>query len=244
MHLATTVAQTLRCTSDIAQGVLDLVYPPFCVVCEKAGSQYLCAECIEKVQLIEYPYCRTCGAPSETATCRECRDREFAFESGRSAGIYEGVLRDAIHALKFSFHPAVAEPLGDLMAQRFSKLYLSGKVDVIVPVPIHKSRMHVRGFNQSEELARRLCTHIPLPLETGVLYQARKTRHQVDLPQDERASNVRGAFAVRDGRRITGKRVLLIDDVFTTGATLNEAASALRSAGARSVHVYTLARSA
>jgi ComF family protein len=237
------VREAARHIVDTREGLLDLVYPPFCVVCEKAVSQYLCPDCVEKIQLIDYPYCRVCGAPSETARCVECREREFAFDSGRSAGVFEGVLREAIHALKYSFHRPVADPLGDLMAERCSRLYLAGKADLVVPVPIHRSRMLVRGFNQSEELARRMCARISLPVDPGVLYQARKTRHQVDLPQDQRESNVRGAFVVRDPPRIQGKRVLLIDDVFTTGATLNEAASVLKKAGATSVHVYTLARS-
>lgn len=242
-QLESCLNHALRLAMDLQEGMLDLIYPPSCVVCEKAVNQYLCPDCIEKIQLIDYPYCRTCGAPSETARCGECRERAFVFESGRSAGVYEGVLREAIHAMKYTFHPAVAGPLGDLMAERFVRLYPGGKTDVVVPVPIHRSRMLVRGFNQSEQLARRMCQRISLPVEAGLLYQARKTRHQVDLPQEQRESNVRGAFAVRDAPKLFGKRVLLIDDVFTTGATLNEAASALLAAGARSVHAYTLARS-
>ncbi len=235
--------RAMQHVKDIREGVLDLVYPPFCVICGKPDARYICSECIDKVQYIEAPYCRTCGAPSETIRCVECRQREFAFESAHSAGVYECVLREAIHELKYSFHAALAEPLGDVMAERFSKTMLAGKVDVAVPVPIHRSRMLVRGFNQSEEITRRMCTRVSLPVEAGVLFQARKTRHQVDLPQDRRESNVKGAFAVHEPGKVRSKRVLLVDDVFTTGATLDEAASALLAAGAKSVHVYTLARS-
>lgn len=227
---------------DVTEGVLDLIYPPFCLVCEKPGS-YLCPDCVGKITLIDYPYCRTCGAPSETARCRECQDREFAFEASRSAAIYDDTLRKSIHALKYSFYAALAEPLGDLMADRFGQTRLAGKTDLVVPVPIHRSRMLARGFNQSEELARRLCARTGMRMEAGALVQIRKTRHQVDLEPVERQANVRGAFAVRNPESVRGKRILLIDDVFTTGATLNEAASALRSAGAGSVQVYTLARS-
>ena len=237
------VRRATQHVQDVREGVLDLVYPPFCVVCGKPDAHYICSECLENVQYIEAPCCRTCGAPSDTIRCVECRRREFAFESARSAGIYEGVLREAIHELKYSFHAALAEPLGDVMAERFSATMLAGKVDAVVPVPIHRSRMLVRGFNQSEEIARRMCTRISLPVEARVLFQARKTRHQVDLPQDRREGNVKGAFAVREPEKLRSKRVLLVDDVFTTGATLNEAASTLLAAGARSVHVYTLARS-
>lgn len=232
----------MRLAGDITDGVLDLVYPPFCLNCRNAGH-YLCAECIEKIQFIEYPFCRICGAPSEAARCIECKEREFAFESARSVGVYEGVLRDAIHAMKYDFHAAVAEPLGELMAARFPGSSLAGKVDVVMPVPIHRSRFLVRGFNQSEELARKLCARVSLPLVMDVLHQPRKTKHQVNLSYDERAANIHGAFAVRDARKIAGKRVLVLDDVLTTGATANEAALALKNAGAKSVHAYTLARS-
>jgi ComF family protein len=231
----------MRLGGEIKDGILDLVYPPFCLSCRRAGH-YLCAECIEKIQFIEYPFCRVCGAPCEAARCVACKEREFAFESARSVAIFEGVLRDAIHAMKYDFHAAVAEPLGELMATRFPGSSLAGKVDLVIPVPIHRSRMLVRGFNQSEELARKLCRRVSLPLVTDVLYQPCKTKHQVNLSYDERASNMRGAFVVRDARKVAGKRVLVLDDVLTTGATANEAALALKNAGAKSVHAYTLAR--
>lgn len=235
--------QTLQHAASFTKGVLDLVYPPLCVLCGRADGGYLCGDCVGNITLIDYPYCRTCGAPSETVLCRECRNRQFAFESARSAGIYEGVLREAIHALKYSFHAPAAEPLGMLMVERFPVTRLAGKTDVVVPVPIHSSRKVARGFNQSEELARILCAHTSMRLQTNALHQARGTRHQANLSYDERAANVKGAYAVRDPRLVRGKRILLIDDVITTGATSNEAASTLIEAGARSVHVYTLARS-
>lgn len=228
---------------DLYTGVLDLIYPPFCVVCRKAGNHYLCPECIEKIDLIEPPYCRKCGTPTESYLCSECRDNEFVFEFSRSTGIFEGTLRTAIHTLKYDFHLALADPLADLMVRCFPSTHLAGKIDMVVPVPIHHSRKTERGFNQAEELARRLCKKVSLPIETRALVKSRPTKHQVDLPYEQRALNVTGAFVVKNRDLIQGKRILLIDDVFTTGSTLNEAAKALKNAGSAEIYAYTLARS-
>ena len=239
------IDEAVEFISDFCTGVLDLVYPPHCLVCKEPGELYLCKGCLEQVVLIDPPYCRTCGAPCgpDEYTCADCGEREYAFDCARCAGVYDGVLRQAIHALKYDFHIAMADPLAELMVRAFPNTYLARRVDVAVPIPIHHSRFLDRGFNQSEELARRFCKGIRLPLETRALVKRRKTRHQVDLPQDQRAINVEGAFAVHCPERIAGRRVLLIDDVFTTGATLSEAAKTLRAAGASSVCAYALARS-
>lgn len=228
---------------DLYSGLLDLIYPPHCVVCRDAGDGYLCPKCIEKITLIEPPVCYKCGKPCEAFMCDDCYQREYAFECARSAGIFDGPLRDAIHALKYRNHEAVADPLAEIMARAFAGTQLARNVDVLVPIPIHSSRMLDRGFNQSEVLARILARRIGLPVETKVLRKVRKTRHQVDLPLDERTLNVQGSFAIRHSEKISRKRVLLIDDVFTTGSTLDEAARVLLAAGATEVRAYTLARS-
>jgi ComF family protein len=228
---------------DIYSGLLDLIYPPHCVLCREAGDGYLCPKCSESITTIVPPVCRKCGTPCESYICGECRDREYHFERACSAGVFDGVLREAIHALKYRNLLAVADPLADILVKAFPGTGLAGTVDIVVPIPIHRSRMVDRGFNQSEELARGLASRVGLRVETGVLYKARKTRHQVDLTIDERAVNPRGSFGVRNPERIRGKRVLLVDDVFTTGSTLDEAARVLLEAGASAVRAYTLARS-
>ena len=228
---------------DIISGVLDLVYPPHCVICRTAGDGYLCGECMEKIVLIEPPVCRKCGAPCEAYICDECRDREYAFECARSAGIFEDVLREAIHAFKYRKLIVMADPLAEIMARTYPSTGFARSVDLIVPIPIHHSRMLERGFNQSEELALGLAKRIGLPVETGVLCKTKNTKHQVALPFDLRATNVIGSFAVNGAEKIRGKRVLLVDDVFTTGSTLNEAARVLLASGASAVRAYTLAKS-
>lgn len=237
------MSSAIRVVRDAFSGLLDLVYPPHCLVCRAEGETYLCAACIEKIDIITPPFCRKCGGPTESYHCEECRDREYHFECSRSAGIFEDVLRDAIHALKYQNHIAIVEPLAEIMAQSFNDTGLAGRADIIVPIPIHASRMIHRGFNQSEELARGFSKRVHLPMEPHILRKARKTKRQMELPFDLRISNIQGSFKVTHAERIRGKRVLLVDDVFTTGSTLDEAAKVLLAAGASVVNAYTLAKS-
>ncbi|MCE5314870.1 MAG: ComF family protein [Armatimonadota bacterium] len=237
------MTKTTALARDLWNGLLDLVYPAHCLVCGTAGDDYLCANCIEQIDVIGEQHCIRCAMPCEAPICNDCRNQLYEFESAASAGVYEGVLRKALHALKYDRHLVMVEPLADLMTRCFPRRQFSGKVDVVVPIPIHRCRMVDRGFNQSLELSRRMCERLSLPLEPQVLYKTRRTRHQADLSQDQRVANLRCAFGVSNPNIVAGKQVLLVDDVFTTGSTLNEAALALKNAGAQSVHVYTLSRS-
>jgi ComF family protein len=153
------------------------------------------------------------------------------------------VLREAIHALKYDSQIAVCEPLSRLMADEFSRVYPGLQLDLVVPVPIHKSRFLERGFNQATELGKRFAKSVGIPFSDTVLRKWRKTPDQVGLLEHERTTNVQGSFAVCQAAHLTGKKILLIDDVFTTGSTLSEAARILRQGGASSVHAYALARS-
>lgn len=228
---------------DLFSGLLELVYPSYCLVCGRADDDYLCPECIEMIDIIGDMHCHKCAMPCESHICSDCQSREFAFDRACSAGLYEGVLRKAIHALKYDMRLAIVDQLADLMIRCYPHTQLYGKVDMVIPIPIHRTRMIERGFNQSEELSRLLCKRISVPLESNALLRIRNTRHQVSLPQDKRMLNIKGAFTVPQPGLVMGKRVLLVDDVFTTGSTLNEAAKVLKESGAESVFVYTLARS-
>lgn len=234
---------TVKAARDAFSGLLDLVYPPHCLICRAEGGSYLCAKCIEEIDLIKPPFCRKCGGPTESYLCEECRAREYHFECSRSAGIFDGNLRQAIHSLKYLNHISMAEPLAEIMAQGFRDTGLAGKADIVVPIPIHASRAIRRGFNQSEELAKGFCRRVHLPVEPHVLHKAKKTKRQMELPFDLRLSNIAGSFTVTHPERIRGKRVLLVDDVFTTGSTLDEAARVLLESGASLVSAYTLSKS-
>jgi len=173
----------------------------------------------------------------EQSLCPRCRRRKSAVDRGRAAGIYDGALRAILHAFKYERRRTLAAPLAKLMADA-GRDVLAG-ADVVVPVPLHRARERSRGFNQARDLARRLGR----PL-ADVLVRTRPTPSQTDLPAARRHANVRGAFVVRPRARagIDRRLVVIVDDVSTTGATLEACARALKEAGAREVRALTAAR--
>ena len=225
-------------------GLLDLVYPPHCVACGRMGA-WLCAACLEAYPAFRPPWCARCGRPLPRAgVCRACRGRSSSLRAARSVGPHVAPLRDAVHALKYEGVRALATPLAALMAATCSLAPLP--VAAVVPVPLHPRRVRQRGYNQAALLARELARLLVLPLHEEWLERARNTPSQVGLTRAERWANVDGAFrvaaAASDAGALAGQSVLLVDDVFTSGATLRAAAGALRSAGAEAVWAVTLTR--
>lgn len=228
----------------IWEGVLDLLYPPKCLVCDDMSGKYLCDDCLSEISFIKPPICFRCGAPLDDRQCVECKDADYAFITARSVAVYDGVLKDAIHKLKYSGHEILGPILGSIMVEYLRSIpYHIAKYDCIVPMPIHISRLKQRGFNQAALIANEIGNALGLPVMNGVLVRNRSTHPQVDLPIEDRHSNVLGAFSTLREAGIAGISVILIDDVFTTGSTADAAARALIDGGAREVHVLTMARS-
>ena len=232
--------------SAIIDPVLSLVYPPRCFVCRTMGTaSCLCGACADAIAPVTDPKCHHCGHPCDDGgPCSNCRFRRPLFVRGRALGGYEGVLRDALHRFKFHDRPGLAEPLGVRLAAfaRAEAAILNAlQFDALVPVPMHPVRKRLRGYNQSERLARVVARDLGLPLQVHWLVRPRPTRPQVGLSGPSRQTNLRGAFAVPNSANVAGKTLLLIDDVTTTGATLNECAGALKDAGAQAVFALTLA---
>jgi len=232
------------------RGMLDLLYPPRCEACGRLRREPICAECQAAIVRIAPPMCEVCGVPFDPRAqaaprCEDCRGKRRPFSVARSAAYYEGPLAEAIRRFKYHSQIVLAKPLGALMvevlASSAGRDLDAMRVDVVCPVPLHRSRLRERGFNQSELLAQAISQATERPLRS-LLERTRPTLPQVDLPVGSRAQNVRGAFAPRLQEVIAGQRVLLIDDLFTTGATLTECARVLRQAGAEEVRVFTLAR--
>lgn len=207
----------------------------------------LCRGCWEAIERIAPPYCVVCGSPCASfvgaaapgVTCVRCATEPPAYDWARSAARYEGPLREALHALKFSGRRALARPLADLLLEQCGGT-MPGGIATVVPVPLARDREYVRGFNQARLLAERVARQLGAPLEPRWLARVRATAPQSDLAAAERRANVRGAF--RAAPAVAGHDVLVVDDVFTTGATLAECARALRTAGARRIGVLTVAR--
>jgi ComF family protein len=176
---------------------------------------------------------------AQSGRCDACRRRSPAYDCARSVFVYDGPIREAIHALKYHGRRAAAGPLGVLLAQRAPRDAIRG-VDSVVPVPLHPSRLITRGFNQAELIARPLAALLGVPCVARALRRSHHDRSQAELDATARRASVRDAF--HPGPARTGARVLLIDDVFSTGATAEACAAALREAGASAVTVLTVAR--
>lgn len=231
---------------------LDLLFPPLCPVCGAlAGDDRrgpLCGPCWRAIPRIDPPWCDVCGRPfpafevaawSPAGVCGPCAIRRPAYAYARSAGYYEGTLREALHAFKFGGKTALARVLADLAIEHGLRGH-SRRTDLVVPVPLHRSRRRERGFNQAGLLAARIARAQGVPCRPRLLWRSRATAPQTDLSAAERRRNVRGAFAASP--RVRGRHVLVVDDVLTTGATVSECARALGLAGAASVGVLTVAR--
>ncbi len=229
----------------LLRGVVDLLFPSACQVCRTAGPDVLCRECVGRFRFIHPPVCERCGKPLRgppdlVFTCIPCRHRRLRFRRARAAGVYDGALRDAVHALKFKGRLALGGPLGRLMADVAARDPLLRACDVVIPVPLHPARQAARGFNQAEVLAQEVAAVLRRPLALGVLQRMRDTEAQSGLSLQERRVNIRRAFVAGP---VNVRRLLLIDDVLSTGFTAGECARALRGAGAQEVAVLTLARS-
>ncbi len=219
--------------------LLDLLYPPRCVGCGQIGTLY-CERCLDSVSVVPLPCCSLCGQPQEVpGLCSQCAVRPLRIDGIRSLALFEGTLREAIHCFKYKYMRALAVPLGDMLVEFWSKSLFS--VDVLVPVPLHRRRLRERGYNQAQLLAQHLGFAVDVPVVCDVLRRVRYTASQTRLGVHERRQNVADAFCCIDSS-LQGKRVFLIDDVCTTGSTLEACSVALEAGGAASVWALTLAR--
>lgn len=220
-----------------AEALADLFYPRRCVGCSRRASDVLCRPCFEALPRIKPPVCGRCGLPTafEVYGCDGCRTVELTFDGVRAPLRYEGVGKGAVHALKYGGYRPVVDRL---MAPLMAGLLEGERFDAVVAVPLHRSRLARRGFNQAEVMGRAVALRTGTPF-LDRLRAVRGTRDQVELTAASRRENVGGAFEARGP--VTG-RVLLVDDVMTTGATLNECARVLKTSGAREVHTLTFCR--
>jgi len=251
--IASTGVRVVDLAQGIAQGLLDLLFPPRCVSCGRSGA-ILCSTCLADVRAPTEPLCERCGSPlpgsSIRTLCETCVEGRgpVTLDGLRVAAVYEGTIRKAIHALKFEGKRRAAQPLGALLAVAYHRSTGAGMAaDLIIPVPLHVDRARARGYNQAALLARVTAARLRMPVAENVLIRQRATQSQVDLSWRARRVNVTGAFALANPQvasRIAGKRILLIDDVATTGSTLDAAAQALFAAGPASVWGLAVARPA
>ena len=234
------------------RSALDALFPPRCGGCRRFSEAVFCERCRSQTVELRGPNCQICGLLFDplargAAVCARCRAQPPAFERARAAWVFEGAPRALIHRFKYERRFALAARLAPPMARtRGAREMLEAwQPQFLVPVPLHASRLRARGFNQSALLARELSLACGVPT-LELLQRTRPTPPQVGLARKERQHNVRGAFATDaylwEKHRVKGARILLIDDVFTTGATLGECAQTLQKAGAAAIGALTIAR--
>lgn len=229
--------------------LVDFVYPPGCVVCGIATGRHrgLCPKCWAGVRFIERPYCEVLGVPfshdlGPGILSAEAIANPPPFDRLRSAAFHDEAIRNLVHGLKYRDRTDLAPMMAEWMLRAGDGVV--EECDAILPVPLHRTRLVSRKFNQAAELGRHLARQSGKPLLPATLVRIKRTRQQVGLGAKAREDNVRGAFAVAKGREneVTGKRLILVDDVYTTGATVAAATRALRKAGAADITVLTFAR--
>ncbi len=243
---------------EAAQRALDLLFPPRCAACGAAGA-LLCASCLATIQSPQPPLCVHCGLSLATdgptdgpdvgraagSACLDCASsrRLSSLDGLRAASVYEGAARQAILALKFRGQRRLAHPLADLLAAYYTREGLHA--DLLLPVRLHRARRRQRGYDQAELLARALGRRLGLPVRTELIVRQRATAPQTTLSREQRRANVAGAFALTSPAArhvLAGKRVLLVDDVTTTGSTMDAVAAALRAAAPMEIWALAVAR--
>jgi ComF family protein len=236
-------------TSELFQAAVSLLYPATCTICGNnvRAGEYLCDACEAKIVRILPPFCETCSGPFEGSitsafTCANCAHRTIYFDVAVAAYRGRGIVREIIHEFKYARQIHLRHLVAHWLRAGLDDERLRDiSFDLIVPVPLHPARQRERGFNQASLLAESLSAGTSMPCRP-VLQRIRYTTTQTALDRSERMENLHNAFRLRKNADVRGLRVLLIDDVLTTGSTLSECARVLKRAGAISVHAVTAAR--
>ncbi len=233
----------------IADSLADLLWPPRCGACsaildgENNSADCFCASCAQTLVYATSPLCTKCGLPfggtGPDHLCSHCLKKPPDFARARALLLYGGGATQALRRLKYGKKPGLANVLGSMLSQLTPRMRAP---DVIVPVPLHPARLRARGFNQSALLATRVAGTLNAPLLTNTLIRTRDTSSQAGMNRQERFTNLKNTFSVRKESHIKNKRVLLVDDVITTTATVRETAAVLVRAGAEYVEAIALAR--
>ncbi len=233
----------------VLTGLADLVFPPRCLTCDAIleNNPFFCSVCSAKTSFIQPPLCPRCGIPFESTEgdshlCGDCLTSKPTFSVARAVGRYENTLLEAIHRFKYDRKIYTGEVLGKLMAEFAYPAFNISDYSLIMPVPLHAGRLRERGFNQAVILAKEISKKYHLPLDFLSLTRHIYTEPQINLGKKDREANVKGVFSVADHGRITGQRIILVDDVFTSGSTVRECARILMKNKAESVAILTLAR--
>lgn len=222
---------------QVLDAALDFIFPINCLNCGSEGA-FICHNCFSQLPWLHPPCCLYCAQPSSPTPCRWCRISPLGLEGSTAPFVMEGPIKEAVLQLKYHQVRGLTAVLAGLMENAWRSKGLS--VGLVLPVPLHPRRLRQRGYNQSELLAKALGKGLGLPCDPSLLVRTRDTPPQVGLGRDDRVLNVQNSF--HSSEAVSGKSVLIVDDVATTGSTLSACADALRKSGVTSVHALVLAR--
>lgn len=227
---------------ELLLGLLDLLYPnEGCIVCNNRiveDDSCFCSRCLGGIPFIGDSHCKLCGKASKEEICSDCQYDKRYFDQGFSVVEYKGAVPELIYKFKYKGQRWLSESLGKMMAQ---KVDVSLNIDAIIPVPLHTRKLKERGFNQAELLAREISDRINKPMLKEGLLRVRDTKTQNTLSLSQRKANLIGAFHMNEKIDVQGLEILLVDDIFTTGSTINQCSKALKESGAKKVYFVTFA---
>lgn len=235
---------------QIKDGLTEVLFPAkkVCPVCHQEESirGSIGPNCLNRIIIIKEPICEKCGRPERLEAmshriCKQCSETNFYFTKARAVALYEGALREMLAEFKYRYRPDLGEALGLLMVE-WVKLHREFQdFDIIIPIPINQQKLNLRGYNQAQLLASPLQRYLGINLKDDIIIREKITESQNKLDKEQRFVNIKGAFRVVDTKPLSGAKVLLIDDIFTTGATTSEASRVLLRAGSLEVKILTLA---
>ncbi len=238
--------------NNFLKSLFELLYPkgPYCYFCNsllKPWEVFWCTNCMNKIkkERNNYKHCKKCArfVSNNTDFCSYCKNNEYPFTTAISVGVYSGVLKKSLHDFKYRNKQSFAEPLSRLIALEATKYKKILTADTIIAVPMHSSKLKKRGYNQSELLSECISKLLNIPFNKKILIKIKNTDDMVNLRKNERLNNLEGAFSVKNQKLILDKKIVLVDDIFTTGSTVSSCSETLLNAGAKEVLVLVIASS-
>ena len=231
------------------ESLLDLLFPPRCPFCDGvlicsmlAPREFVCHRCRDKAEYAKEPVCCLCGQPLEDGReeyCYDCSRKKHAYTQGKALWVYKGAVKDSLYRFKYQNRQEYAKYYGRELCRVHGGWIKRCKIQAIAPIPLSKKRMRQRGFNQAELVARHVGRELGIPVYPGLLLRVRDTKAQKELNDEERKNNLKRAFKTSINK-VQLDHILLIDDIYTTGSTMDEAAGELRQAGARKIYCLSI----
>jgi len=232
----------IKVIKRVEKAIIETIYPTTCPFCDEISKEGICSLCRKTVKPIQEPRCFSCGKPvraQEKEFCYDCNKAHFAYDQGKSLYLHQEKVANGLYRLKYYNQRINGKIFGRELAIHFQKEIKRWGIEEIIPIPMYHTKKRRRGFNQSEVIATELGKCLDIPVNDQLVYRIRKTRPLKELEKEERVTNLEGAFGIPKSRKVP-KIVLLVDDIYTTGVTVNKVAKVLKKAGCEKVYFLTV----